>query len=158
MSDAKDPPIEEVDFRYGATVIDMADLRLARGMSRRPHSLCKHLHLTYDTHERRIWCQDCERDVDGFDVVVMLADRMHDHDARMKRRWKELVAAEKNALVSRASKAVDDVWRRRSMVPACPSCGEGLLPEAFANGCQSLIGREFAEARIKQKKAAKEPK
>src|SRR5690606_34525923 len=74
----KRPPIEPLDYISGVKVVDIGDIRVARGMSRRPASSCKHHHLHYDTAERRIWCRDCETDVEAFDSFKMLVERFHE--------------------------------------------------------------------------------
>lgn len=148
MMDEKDPPVEPLDYRHGPTVVDIGDVRVSRGMSRRPHSSCKHMRMCYDTHERRIWCQDCERDVEPFDAFKILVEHNATAWAKIKRRLDEVKAAESASIRSRAAKALDEVWRTRNMVPACPTCSHGLLPEMFANGVGTRLGRDYAEARI----------
>lgn len=144
----KDPPIVPQEFSFGVSVIDFGDARVARGRSRRPASACKHRRLVYDQSERRIWCQDCERDVEPFDAFTGIAESVAAKIDGLKRREKELKEAENFQIRSRAAKAIDQVWRSRNMVPACPTCGHGLLPEHFANGRGVTLGRDYAAARI----------
>ncbi len=146
----KTPPVVPQEYLHGTTVVDIGDIRVARGMSRRPYSSCKHKHLVYDDRERRIWCQDCERDIEPFDAFKRLVEHNAAAWAKIERRMKEVEAAEAATLRSRAAKALDDVWRRRNMVPVCPTCTQGLLPEMFANGCGTTFGREYAEARLRK--------
>ena len=150
--DRKDPPIVEQQFTYGLNVIDIGDVRVARGESRRPYSSCQHKRLRYDPRERRIWCADCERDIEGYDAFVVLAEQCHGYFASLNRRQEALAEAERFQARSRAVKALDEVWRSRSMVPACPTCGHGLLPEMFAGGVKSTLGRDYAEAKLKARK------
>lgn len=145
---AKDPPIEEMDYLSGPKVIDIGDVRVSRGKSRRPHSACKHRRLRYDASERRVWCADCERDVEAFDAFEIVAKQVHDAIAAHDRREKAIQQAEAFTLRSRAAKALDEVWRSRNMVPACPTCGHGLLPEMFARGGGARLGRDYAEAKL----------
>lgn len=63
-----DEPIEDQNYLSGLTVIDIGDIRVSRGMTRRPVSSCGHRRMAYDPKERRIWCKDCEKDVDPFDA------------------------------------------------------------------------------------------
>ena len=44
----KTPPIVEQEYLSGLKVVDIGDLRVARGMSRRPVSTCHHRPLVYD--------------------------------------------------------------------------------------------------------------
>ena len=149
--DDKDPPIQETAFVAGVKVVQIEDLRIARGLSRRPYSSCPHVNLIYDNSERRIWCSDCETNIEPFDAFRMLAERAHSHNAKLEKRAKEIAEAEKFQIRSLAARAIDQVWRKRSKVPACPHCGHGLLPEHFKNGVKVVLGREYAVAKLKKK-------
>lgn len=145
MSERKDPPIQEGEYLYGLNVIDIGELRVSRGQSRRPHSACPHRRLTYDPRERRIWCRDCERDIDGFDAFTILAEQCHSFHAQNARRAKELAEAEQFQARSLAVKALDRLWRSRTTVPCCPHCRRGLLPEDMKHlGC---VGIKYERAR-----------
>jgi hypothetical protein len=142
----KDPPIQPLDYLGGVKVVDIGDIRVARGMSRRPASSCPHRQLHYDTHERRVWCADCERDIEGYDAFVLLTERFHAAQARLSEREKRIREAEAHAVVSLAAKEVDKVWRGRNMVPVCPVCGSGLFPEDFKHGTGAAVGRDYGAA------------
>ncbi|MGX5719908.1 hypothetical protein [Shinella zoogloeoides] len=146
-----DEPIEEQPYLYGTTVVDIGDLRVARGMTRRPASSCRHARLTYDPRERRIWCKDCEKDVDPFDAFTVLVEQYDRACKDINKRADEIDEASRFQCRSLAAKKVDEVWRRRKVVPACPSCGHGIFPEDYADGVPT-VGREYALAR---RKAAK---
>lgn len=143
----KQPPIEPLEYLSGVKVVDIGDLRVARGMSRRPHSACKHRQLHYDTAERRVWCADCETDVEAFDAFKLLVEYFHDATEKLEHRAREIRSAEEHSLISLAAKEIDKAWRSRKMVPACPHCKQGLFPEDFKNGVATRLGREYAEAR-----------
>jgi hypothetical protein len=151
MTDHKDVPIEPQDYIYGVNVVDIGDLRVARGKSRRPHSSCKHLKMTYDTSERRIWCQDCETNVDAFDAFVSLVSWHSTAIDKLKARESKIKEAAAFSARSLAVKALDEVWRGRNMAPCCPHCKAGLLPEDFAKGIGSQVGRDY-EMRRRGKK------
>lgn len=128
------PPIEPHDYLYGTQVVQIEDLRVARGKTRRPASSCKHKNLVYDNQERRIWCSDCENEVEPFDAFMGLVEV---HDAAIsdiKARLEKLREAEQYQLRSRAAKVMDKVWRSRTMAPLCPHCVRPILPEDVANG------------------------
>lgn len=152
MSERKDPPIEPQPYLAGVTVIDIGDVRVARGMSRRPYSACKHRRLHYDSRERRVWCADCERDLEGFDAFMVLTENCHDFYAQNRRRAEDLDEAERFQARSRAVKALDHVWRSKNMAPCCPHCRQGLLPEDVLHGL-ATVGIEYERAR--RKKGAK---
>lgn len=150
-----DPPIEPLNYLGGVTVVDIGDLRVARGMSRRPASSCRHRQMHYDCRERRIWCADCEQNIEPFDAFEILVGYFSDAERKIAKRQDELTAAEQHQIRSRAARQLDLAWQRRRMVPACPCCGEGLFPEDFRDGIFSSLGREYAEAMRRRRKAAK---
>ena len=146
--DPKDPPIEPLDYLFGLTVVDLGDIRVARGLSRRPFSICEHRNMVYDQKERRIWCKDCERNVEPFDAVVAIAEQMDHANKRLLDRAKAIKSAEAHSLISRAAKAADKAWREKSMAPACPHCQRGILPEDALNF--SSVNKEWEVARRKR--------
>ncbi len=135
---ADDQPIVPVEFIYGPRVIDIGDMRIARGLTRRPHSLCRHTRLVWDLEERRIFCEDCERTVEAFDAFVSLVDRYH-HFESARQRMQE---AEQHTLISRAAKRMDEAFRSRKSAPACPHCGAAILPEDVVSGLRQ-VSREI---------------
>jgi hypothetical protein len=147
VDDKRTPPIEEPGFIGGVTVIDIGDVRVARGISRRPYSVCRHARLVYDGGERRIWCKDCEQDVEPFDAFKIIAEQCSAFSASMERREKKVEEAEAHALISRAAKAVDDAWRSRKIAPGCPHCHKPILPEDFAGGVRSGSSVELERRR-----------
>ncbi|WP_110647588.1 hypothetical protein [Salinicola peritrichatus] len=129
-----DVPIDPQDFTGGLKVVDIGDLRVARGWSRRPAVTCRHLNMTYDDKERRIWCSDCETEVEPYDAFKVVCENIDTATKRLKRREASLKEAEQFALRSRAAKVMDGFWRGRSLAPLCPHCNEALLPEDVVNG------------------------
>jgi hypothetical protein len=145
-----DEPIEEQSYVAGVTVVDIGDLRVARGMTRRPHSACRHLRVLYDINERRIWCKDCETTVDPFDAFKNLVEWHFSALAGLEQRETRLKEAEQFQVRSLAAKEIDKAWRSRTMIPCCPHCHGGLFPEDFKGGV-AMIGRDFAAARQKRR-------
>src|SRR5690242_789873 len=117
MTDKKDPPIEAPGFVGGVTVVDIGDVRVARGLTRRAHSSCPHRRMMYDHDERRIWCRDCEREIEGFDAFRILVEQYDKAHSSLDRRKKEITEAEKFQLRSIAAKKMDEAWRSRDMIP-----------------------------------------
>jgi len=142
--DDKDPPIQPQDYLSGVKVIDFGEARVARGMSRRPYSSCKHMNMVYDTQERRIWCEDCESNVDPFDAFRTLVEQYAAAESRINRIKNEANEAAQFTLRSRAAKHIDKAWRSRRMVPCCPHCTGALLPEFFADGVGMSVSAELA--------------
>lgn len=144
MSD-KDPPIEPQEYLGGVTIVDIGDARVARGMSRRPVSTCKHRRTVYDQKERRIWCSDCQTNVDPFDAFLMIIKFHHDAAQALQRRSDEIEAAKRFAITRIAAKNFEQAFRNRSHVPTCPHCHLGILPEDTAH--LGMVGREWELAR-----------
>lgn len=155
MVDDRDPKIEPLEYLHGVKVVDIGDLRVARGMTRRPHSACPHRQLRYDTHERRIWCADCEMNVEAFDAFTIVVEHFSNAEANIARRRLVLEEAEKHNVISLAAKVIDKAWRSHKSVPACPHCHNGLFPEDFKNGIGTSLGRDYAEARRKRAQETK---
>lgn len=141
-----DEPIVEQEYISGLTVVDIGDLRVSRGMTRRPASVCRHNRVTYDTSERRIWCRDCEKDVDPFDAFKNLSENYNRVYSSIQKERKELDEIGQFKIISIAAKTIDKAWRSHSMVPACPACGNGLFPEDFKTR-PAMLGKDYARAR-----------
>lgn len=146
MADDKDPPIEALEYLSGVRIVNIGDVRVARGMSRRHHSSCPHTNMIYDKDERRIWCPDCERDVDPFDGFILLVAGYHHAVTAVQRREEAVGQVEKFKMRSIAAKKLDEAWRSRNMVPCCPHCQNGLMPEDFKHGV-SMLGKDYVAAR-----------
>ncbi|MGQ7253957.1 hypothetical protein [Vreelandella titanicae] len=127
-----------------STVVDIGDVRAARGETRRHAGRCNHLNQVFDKDERRVWCTDCESEVEPFDAYLKLVENMTGAVEKLKRREQAVKEAESFQARSRAVKALDQVWRSKNMTPLCPCCDKGLLPEDFANGVQSQMDRNLA--------------
>lgn len=134
MSDA---PIEPQEFLYGVKVVQIEDIRVARGLTRRPYSSCRHRKLVYDEKERRIWCSDCESEVESFDAFINLVEKYSGAVDRINRRSADLAEAEKFQIRSRAAKVMDEAWRSTKTAPLCPHCNNALLPDDVVGGLAS---------------------
>lgn len=153
MSDEKnDPPIVEQEYIAGVRVVDIGDYRVARGMTRRAHTSCPHRRMVYDERERRIWCKDCEKDVEGFDAFVLLAQSFSKQTAILQDREKKVKEAEEHSIISIAAKIIDKAWRKKKMVPCCPHCKEGLFPEDFKNGT-GFLSKSYALESLRRRKS-----
>lgn len=153
MSDA---PIEPQEFLYGVKVVQIEDIRVARGLTRRPYSSCRHRKLVYDEKERRIWCSDCESEVESFDAFINLVEKYSSAVDRINRRSAELAQAEKFQIRSRAAKAMDEAWRSTKTAPLCPHCNNALLPDDVVGGLASASKALVVAAR--KRNEANKPK
>ena len=127
-------PIEPQDYIYGVKVVQIEDLRVARGLTRRPLSSCTHKKLVYDHNERRIWCSDCETEVEAFDAFEGLVSKLSAANGRLKSREAALAEAEQFQARSRAAKVMDEAWRSTKTAPLCPHCNTAILPEDVVGG------------------------
>ncbi|MGE4335843.1 MAG: hypothetical protein AB7E55_07700 [Pigmentiphaga sp.] len=151
MSDA---PIEPQDYTWGVKVVDIGDIRVARGMTRRPASTCNHRHQVYDDKERRIWCSDCESELEPFDAYMRLVETMDSHIKNLQRREQQVKEAEQHVARSRAVKVMDEAWRSTTMAPLCPHCNAAILPEDVARGVAKASKKLIIARRNKQKPSA----
>lgn len=135
----------------GFPVVDIGDLRVARGMTRRPNSICRHKNMVVDHQERRIWCKDCERTVDAFDAFKSITEEFKRAVEAHNTKVKAFDEAISGLLFSRSAKALDNEWRKQKTVPCCPHCNEALLPEDFAWNRIQTASKELATLKRKAK-------
>lgn len=129
-----DTPIIPGDYIRGVNVIDIGEMRISRGYTRRSPMCCLHHDIAYDQAERRIWCRDCEKGIDPFDFLQTLIEAHNRTLNRLKERERAVTEAESFSARMRATRAMDAVWRKRTRVPICPHCHHGIHPEDVANG------------------------
>lgn len=115
-------------------IIDIGYLRIARGYTRRPVMTCAHHRLVIDDKERRLWCQDCEKEVDAFDFLRAFMRNYQLARIRFLKESEELNEARKFSARLIATRVMEKAWRKRSSVPVCPHCHHGIHPEDVASG------------------------
>ncbi len=150
-----DTPIVEQGFKSGVDVVDIGDLRVARGLTRRPYSSCKHHRVVYDSRERRIWCQDCESEVEPFDAFETLVEQWNSSLNRIKKREVAVSEAEKFTARSRAAKVMDKAWLSRVTVPCCPHCTKAIMPDDVTSGLPKANRKLEMARRAKQEQEKK---
>lgn len=150
------PIIDDEGSRpYGQPVVDFGDIRIAHGLPKFHHQICKHHSLVYSQRERRIWCKECESTVDGFDAFMTITSHFQQMELAAQSRLSKADAALKATLVKRAAKNLDQMWNKQHpMAISCPHCRGGLLPEDFQT-LGSATSRELELARRARKGAAK---
>jgi ribosomal protein S27E len=132
---------------FGQPVIDLAEVRIRMGYSdHKVGAPCKHHALIYNTTERRIWCEDCERTIDSFDAFMTVVGNFHPMINAAKHALKRAKDAEAQTITLRAAKVFDKAWRGNQMAVSCPHCSTGLLPEDFMSG-GSQVSAEIERAR-----------
>lgn len=158
MSD-KDIPliIQDGSTPFGASVIDLAEVRIRFGVSdRKAGRPCEHKKMIYSTSERRVWCEECARTIDSFDGFMSIVNNFQ----AMTSAWKGKVRKAEEALTAvihrRAAKIIDKAWSGQQMAICCPHCHTGLLPEDFLSG-GSQISAEIERARRARKAEGDKP-
>lgn len=129
-----DTHIEPLDYIYGVKVVDIGDARIKRGKSRRPIGTCAHKNMHYDQEERRVWCADCESNIEAFDAFTILVENFDRQIKRLQDRESKIIEAEATTLVSRAARVMDAEWRKHKTAPLCPHCSTALLPQDILRG------------------------
>lgn len=145
-------PIVKQNYLHGTKTVSIEDLRIARGSPKLHYDRCKHRQLVFSPQERAIWCDECETRLDPFDVFILLVEKQ----SWVENRFKELQRLEDQTLISRAAREFDVEFRKRSSVPCCPNCKQGIFPEDVNKGLQS-INKEQAQ-QIRQFKSAQSTK
>lgn len=145
MSDEPLHPFPEASPLW-AEVIDLADMRVQFGRPRYPTKICEHRKLIYDPKERRVWCQDCERTIDGFDAFMTLTRQFTEMVKAAQRLFRQAKEARDSHIGRIAAKKLDKAWSGNVMAVACPHCRGGLLPEDFEGGA-SVTSRDIEIAR-----------
>lgn len=131
---------------YHHEVIDLAGIRIARGMLKPREKRCEHMRLVVSQSERLIECEDCNRSVDAFDAVMVVMRHMEKMLSEVNGRKRRADEAMKATIQLRAAKSLERSWRHR-MAPCCPHCHHGLLPEDFDRGAAGAISCELEVAR-----------
>lgn len=145
-------PVEPSDYISGVKVVQIEDLRIARGKTKREPGTCRHRSQVYDQNERRIWCQDCATEVEPFDAFKMMVEYWDSATKTIARRLDEAKEAERFSLRSRAAKVIDKAWRSRKTAPCCPHCSAVILPEDVVNGIRHSAGIQLELMRRKKDK------
>jgi hypothetical protein len=88
-----------------------------------------------------------------WEAFMAVTKNINHYMASLKRRDAAVKEAERASLVSRAAKAVDDIFRRRKTVPTCPHCHEPLLPEDMLrlSTCSADLARARREGKPVQR-------
>jgi len=142
-----DEPIDEQNYLHGVNVIDFGDVRVMRGRTRREYSTCEHRALSYDPVERRVWCRDCEKEIDNFDAVLSLINNYHKAYKYLEKQTDEVLEAQQYNIKRIATKRLDKSWQSRTTVPCCPHCKTGLLPGDFTDVKIKTVSKELEKAK-----------
>lgn len=147
-NDDNDAPIDELNY-LRCQIIDIGDLRVARGKARYEFAGCSHRRLTYDSDERRVWCTECEKTLPAFDAFMVVIRDYQGWFNNLTDRQAKIEEMEKTQLHLRGARAIEKSWMGRR-APRC-KCGAAMLPEDFQSGRFPEVSLELArQARKKQ--------
>lgn len=85
----------------------------------------------------------------------MIVKHFSDQTALLDKRQAAIEKAQQHHLVTLAAKSLDDAWRKKNLVPCCPHCLAGLLPDDFKNGV-GLVSKSYALELARRKKGGPE--
>ena len=105
---------------HGINVVNIDDIRVARGVAKYEKPTCRHRNLTYSTDERRVYCTDCKSTIDNFDAFMNLVKVFNAAKERCDRKESELNDALKYNVRRLAAKKLDEAWSSRTTIPCCP--------------------------------------
>ena len=114
-----------------ADIIDIGDWKIHRRGQHRIETEgdCDHRHVELDERGDVVRCVKCGTQLSAFWALSMIAEEYNRALSKLERRRQALIEAKEKGLHLLAARKVEKAWRRRDMVPACPHCGEGILPE-----------------------------
>jgi hypothetical protein len=141
-----------------ADIIDLGNIRfqLKRKYRLSAQGDCDHKHIELDDRGGIVRCLKCGLQLSAFWALEMLAEQYGIEMEKLRCGRKALAEAKNAELHLLAARKVEKAWRGRKMVPACPHCGRGILPEDGWG--DALVNREIELRRRAVSKAEKNQK
>lgn len=129
-----------------SNVIDIEELRFTRDKRIvRPRDECAHHHMTLDDEGQFIRCDDCGVQLSPFWVLNRMLDQYGRALSKVTAREQRVATAQEEGIHLLAARRLERAWRSRTMVPACPHCGEGIGPRDDFGG--TMINKAMYERR-----------
>ena len=136
-------------------VIEFGELRIRRQReSRYSAPGCQHLNMVFDDNGGTVECEDCKKHLDLYWVLGKMSRAHADAWAKVESAQADVTAKMAASVELRAAQRVEQAWRSRKMVPACPHCHEPVFPTDGFGG--TLVNKEMAIRRRETKLTAKE--
>lgn len=128
-------------------VIDIEDLRIQRQrqFASRPSADCKHKRLILDDEGCIVRCADCDVQLNAYWTLTFFLEHYEQALAKLSAREQRYTEEMQRDLHLIAAQRVERAWRSRTMVPACPHCGEGI--DAKDNFGGTMINKTLYERR-----------
>ena len=111
-------------------VIQLGEYRFNRkreGSVSTPDSDCAHKHMTIQDHGDIITCDDCGAQLSPVWALREVLGDYAQEIAKINARTATLQEQTSREIHLVAARMVEDAWRSRTMVPACPHCSRGIL-------------------------------
>lgn len=120
-----------------SNVIDIDALRVARKSSYvRAPGECRHMNFTLDDNGDIVKCDECGVQLSAYWALSHCVEYYQRAIAKLTSAEKRLATAQEEGVHLLAARRVERAWRSRTMVPACPHCGEGIGPkDDFGGTC-----------------------
>ena len=96
---------------------------------------CQHKNTTWDANGEIVTCDDCKMQISNWWMLHMLSNAYDKAISDIENRERALAEATRENLHLIAAKKVQAAWRSKGMVPACPHCDRGILPEDGLGSC-----------------------
>lgn len=104
---------------------------------------CPHQRIDLNDHGETVRCQDCGVFVSAYWALCHWSQQIND-GLRSIKAQREQLAWERKKLIRRvAVRKVEEAWNR-GMLPVCPHCHAGILPEDGFGGSQVCKELELA--------------
>lgn len=137
-----------------SNVIEMGEFRLKR----KPQTYfpvageCGHKYLELDDQGDIVRCTECKVQVSPYWALSRIAEDWGRMAAKFQAQKAELEKDKAANIHLVAARNAEQGWRKRDMVPACPHCDRGILPEDGFG--LSLINRAMEMRRRESEKTA----
>jgi hypothetical protein len=103
---------------------------------------CAHARLQYIDHGELLKCLDCNDQVSAVWALKHFFTQYQREQERLDGVRAGIKKDETRLVIHRAALAVQDAWRKRTLVPTCPHCHQGILPmDGF--GRTGGVSREY---------------
>jgi hypothetical protein len=108
-------------------VVTIGDLVIRR-IGRHDRTVCQHKHMEMVEQGEIVLCTDCGKQITAWSALYSMVEGYQTAVQRVRAAREQVAWERKKVVRMLAAKRIEEVWRRK-MVPQCPHCGWGILPE-----------------------------
>ena len=137
-------------------IVHIGDFGIARRHRQgiRSRGGCLHRQVELDENGHICKCLKCGESVSAFWFLWMLTEDWERAENTRRAAEDKLRADLEANLTLRAARRVEEAWRQRKMLPACPHCCRGISAhDGFGNG--SMVNKEIEQRRRIQSPAGR---